>query len=79
MKDGPNRDSLRPLRRFLVASTGMPSEKAKEFRKRAKDCRLKAQQSEDPNSKAFWLHLAKGWERSAEKESVSAQSDCLST
>ena len=27
----------------------------------------------------FWLDLAKRWERSAQKESVCAQSDCLST
>jgi hypothetical protein len=57
----------------------MPSSKAKEFRKRAEDCRLKGQESEDRNSKTFWLDLAKRWELSAEKESVSAQSDCLST
>jgi hypothetical protein len=57
----------------------MPSSKAKQFRKRAEDCRLKAQKSEHPHSKTFWLDLAKRWERTAEKESVSAQSDCLST
>ena len=57
----------------------MPSSKAKEFRKRAEDCRLKAQKSEDRSSKMFWLDLAKRWEYSAAKETVSAQSDGLST
>jgi hypothetical protein len=57
----------------------MPRSKAKEFRKRAEDCRLKAQKSEDRSSKMFWLDLAKRWEHSATKETVSAQSDCLST
>jgi hypothetical protein len=57
----------------------MPSSKAKEFRKHAEDCRSKAQKSEDRNSMMFWLDLAKRWEHSAKKESVSAQSDCLST
>jgi hypothetical protein len=57
----------------------MPSSKAKEFRRRAEDCRLKAQKSEDRSSKMFWLDLSKRWEQSAAKESMSAQSDCLST
>jgi hypothetical protein len=57
----------------------MPSSKAKEFRKRAEDCRSKAQKSEDRNSKIFWVDLAKRWEQSAQKESASSQSDCLST
>jgi hypothetical protein len=57
----------------------MPSARAKEFRKRADECRVKAQKTEDPDSKIFWLDLAKRWERTAAEESVSAQSDCLST
>jgi hypothetical protein len=57
----------------------MPSPKAKEFRRRAEDCRSKAQKSEDRSSKMFWLDLAKRWENSAAKETVSARSDCLST
>ena len=57
----------------------MPSPKAKEFRGRAEDCRSKAQKSEDRSSKMFWLDLAKRWENSAAKETVSARSDCLST
>jgi hypothetical protein len=57
----------------------MPSPKAKEFRRRAEDCRSKAQKSEDRSSKMFWLDLAKRWGNSAAKETVSARSDCLST
>jgi len=40
----------------------MPSSKAKQFRKRAEDCCLQAQKSEDRDSKTFWLDLAKRWE-----------------
>ena len=52
---------------------------APRLKKRAEDCRSKAQKSEDRSSKMFWLDLAKRWENSAAKESVSARSDCLST
>lgn len=50
-----------------------------ENRRRAEDCRLKAQECEELGSKIFWLDLARRWEEAAEKVKVLAMSDCLST
>jgi hypothetical protein len=40
---------------------------ADEYRKRAEECRSKAQNCDDQESWTFWLDLAARWDQSAEK------------
>jgi hypothetical protein len=51
----------------------MSSTKADGYRKRAEECRSRAQNCDDQESWTFWLDLAQRWDQSAEKLQVLAK------
>jgi hypothetical protein len=47
--------------------------KAEEYRRRAQECRERAENIEDPTEKAAWLQIAAQWERLSEAQQMKAK------